>query len=141
MTSRVGDYMKKHMNVVCAILVNDRNEILCAKRKNYGELASKWEFPGGKIEIGESPEVALTREIDEELAITLADPYHYHSIYYEYKTFTLNLHAYICNVDSLNYTLNDHEQAKWLSINRLKSLDWADADRPIIDKLIREGIK
>jgi len=132
--------MKKHVDVVCAILINEKNEILCTKRKNIGELANKWEFPGGKIEIGESLENALIREINEELLIRISSPVHFHTTYYEYQSFTITLHAFISKLINTSYTLVDHADARWLSINEITTLDWADADRPIVEKLILEEI-
>ncbi len=128
--------MKKHIEVVAAIFINDQNYVFCTRRKNFGELALKWEFPGGKIDLEESPQEALKREIKEELEINIVDLEHYITTNHEYNSFTITLHAYICEGILDNYVLNDHEESKWVHRNDLLILDWTEADLPIVAKLM-----
>ena len=128
--------MKKHYEVVAAIFMDKHKRIFCAKRKNKGELALKWEFPGGKIEINELPEDALKREIIEELNIISYDFKPFLTISHSYNTFDITLQSFICEGSFHDLVLNDHEEVQWVKIKDLLKLDWADADLPIVKKII-----
>ena len=126
--------MKKHIEVVAAIIKKD-NKIFCAQRADKGELAKKWEFPGGKIEKNETPEEALKRELVEELKLEVDVKGHFLTVDHEYENFTISLHSYLCEAKSEQITLLEHLDSKWLKLADLYNLDWAAADIPIVDKL------
>ncbi len=128
--------MKKTIKkVVAGIIIKDKL-IFCAKRNNNGECGGKWEFPGGKIEIGETKEEALIRELKEELDCLVKIEKYVGCINYEYETFILRMHLYTCSLISDHIKLNVHQEFKWLPRKDLKELDWASADLKIIDELI-----
>lgn len=129
--------MKKHIEVVAAILFKD-NKVFAAKRNNKGELARKWEFPGGKIEKNETKEEALKRELKEELDIETNINDFFMSVDHEYKTFKLTLHAFKAEIIKGELTLKEHLDSKWLSKDELMSVEWAEADIPIVKKLMGE---
>ena len=126
--------MKKHIEVVAAIIKKD-NKIFCAQRADKGELAKKWEFPGGKIEKNETPEEALKRELGEELKLEVDVKCHFLTVEHEYNGFTISLHSYLCEAKSEKIILLEHLDSRWLELKELDSLDWAAADIPIVDKL------
>ncbi len=126
----------KEIEVVAAVIINDKNEIFCAKRKDEGLLALKWEFPGGKIEKGESLEEALVREIKEEFSTKIKVKDFIMTVRHQYKTFHLTMHAFYADVIEGNLILNEHTGFKWLKKDQLLSLDWAEADIPIVKALI-----
>jgi 8-oxo-dGTP diphosphatase len=127
----------KKIEVVAAVIVHD-NEILCVQRpeNKYPYISKKYEFPGGKIEAGESHEEALSREIIEELGITLKIEDFFLTIDHPYPDFELTMHIYLCKVKNKMIELNEHIDYKWLTLNKLTQLDWAAADLPIVKKLI-----
>ena len=128
----------KSIEVVAAIITQPDGRILCTQRNKgpYSYISKKYEFPGGKIEIGESKEEALNREILEELNIKIRINSFFITVEHQYPDFFLIMHTYRCNMISNKITLNDHLQYKWLELKNLRSLDWAAADLPIIDKLL-----
>jgi len=126
----------KHINVVAAIFISDQNNIFCTRRKNIGELALKWEFPGGKIEPNETKEQALKRELLEELEIDITVLRPFLSVHHQYKSFEITLDSFLCSANLDKYLLNDHVEARWVPINELLLLDWADADLPIVKKIL-----
>ncbi|WP_445720045.1 (deoxy)nucleoside triphosphate pyrophosphohydrolase [Flavobacterium sp.] len=130
----------KKIEVVAAIIYFE-NEILCVQRpiSKLSYISEKFEFPGGKIENGESKVDALKREILEELNITLNIKSFFMTVLHEYPDFELTMHSYVCEVDSKEIVLNEHLSLEWLNIKDLKKLDWAAADIPIVDKLIMNG--
>ena len=131
--------MKKQVEVVTAI-IKYNNKYFAAQRNNFGELAKKWEFPGGKIEKGESNEEALIREIKEELKTDIVIKNFFMTVNHEYKTFNLTLHAYLCEANTEEIYLTEHLNSKWLKKEDLKSVDWAEADIPIVEKIIKNDI-
>lgn len=128
--------MKKIKVVAAVIFCEDR--VLCVQRpKNkLSYISEKYEFPGGKLEEGETKEEALNRELMEELSISTRIKSFFLTVIHQYPDFELTMHSYICEVDSKELTLHEHIDKKWLKIKELSSLDWAAADLPIVDKLI-----
>jgi 8-oxo-dGTP diphosphatase len=131
----------KKIEVVAAI-INFENEILCVQRpKNkLSYISEKFEFPGGKIEKGESKEDALKRELIEELNFipTKIDSL-FLTVVHEYPDFELTMHSFKCYSETKNIKLNEHISCEWLTPKNLKKLDWAEADIPIVNRLIENG--
>ena len=129
----------KQIFVVAAIIEN-KGKILCTQRgKDKHDYTSyKWEFPGGKIEQGESPQDALKRELIEELNMDINIQSHFCDIKYKYPDFTLNMSCYLCNVDNLQFELNVHNDFLWLQKDKLQTLDWVPADKIIVQKLLEQ---
>lgn len=121
----------KHIEVAAAVITRGEH-VFCAQRKDSGELARKWEFPGGKLETGESGEEALLREIAEELdaSITIRD--HLITVEHQYESFFITMHAYLCTLDSDTLLLREHLDSVWLPKADLSELDWAAADIPVV---------
>lgn len=128
----------KTVKVVAAV-IRDGDRIFATQR-GYGEFKDGWEFPGGKIEEGETPEAALKREIEEELDTEIQVHDLLDTIEYDYPNFHLSMKCYWCTVLSGDLTLKEAEDAKWLRKEALDSVDWLPADIQIIDK-IREALK
>ncbi len=130
----------KKIEVVAGIIFF-QDQILCVQRpKNKrAYISEKFEFPGGKIEEGETKEEALTRELLEELSISIDIKSLYLTVVHEYPDFELTMHSFICEVESKELTLNEHISQEWLTIGELKKLDWAAADIPIVNKLVSNG--
>lgn len=116
----------KRIEVVAAVIVE--NGRLFATQRGYGEFKDYWEFPGGKIEPGETPEEALRREIREELDTTVEVGGLLTTVEYDYPQFHLTLHCYCCRVAEGGLTLKEHEAAVWLDLNRVGELNWLPAD-------------
>lgn len=127
----------KTIHVVTAVIKKD-NKIFCCQRADTGPLAKKWEFPGGKIEEGENAKEALVREIREELDTEIKVEDLIMKVDHQYPTFRIILEAYLAEVIEGNLTLTEHLDAKWLGKDELKTLDWAEADIPIVDKIIKD---
>ena len=123
----------KQIEVVAAIIMAD-NKIFATQR-GYGEFKDMWEFPGGKMEPGETPEQALVREIKEELAADIAVDKFVCTIEHDYPTFHLTMHNYLCHVVSGDLQLLEHEAAKWLNIENIDSVNWLPADLKILPPL------
>ena len=123
----------KTINVVAAIIIKDQK--IFATQRGYGEFKNGWEFPGGKIESGESPEYALEREIREELDAKIRVGELFDTIEYDYPNFHLSMKCFLCSLISDQLTLREHEAAKWLTKENLSSVEWLPADLTIIDKL------
>ena len=124
---------RKHIEVVAAIICNDNR--VFATQRGYGEWKDWWEFPGGKMETGETPEMALQREIREELATEISVGSLLTTVDYDYPKFHLTMHCYLCKVKSGELTLPEHEAAKWLRHEDLDSVKWLPADEKVIEKL------
>ena len=129
-----GYLIMKKIEVVAAII--QREGAYFATQRGYGEFEGLWEFPGGKIEPGESPETALKREIEEELGIDIAIAEQLCTIDYDYPSFHLTMHCYLCSIASGEIELREHKSACWLRPKELGSVEWLPADKDVIDKLI-----
>jgi 8-oxo-dGTP diphosphatase len=130
----------KKIEVVAAIIYFD-NKILCVQRpKNkLSYISEKFEFPGGKIEQGETQKEALKRELMEELNIITDIKSLFLTVVHEYPDFELTMHSYICEVETKELILHEHIGQEWLTIQELNKLDWAAADIPIVNKLTMNG--
>lgn len=130
--------MKKVEVVAAIIKYNDL--ILCAQRSHSSldYISTKFEFPGGKIELGETKKEALKRELIEELNIEPDIEDLYLSVVHIYPDFELTMHSFICNADSMTISLNEHISHQWLRKEELLNLDWAAADLPIVQKLMKD---
>lgn len=123
----------KTVNVVAAVMVKD--EKVFATQRGYGDFKDGWEFPGGKVEAGESPEAALRREILEELETTVEVGGLIDVIEYDYPGFHLSMRCYSCTIVSGNLHLLEHEAARWLSADQLDTVSWLPADQSLIPKI------
>ena len=123
----------KHIEVVAAIIRKDEN--IFATQRGYGEWKDWWEFPGGKIEFGESPEEALKREIREELSTEINVDKFLCTVEYDYPKFHLMMRCFLCSLLTDALHLNEHKAARWLSKEELDSVMWLPADKEIIEKL------
>ncbi|WP_271716058.1 (deoxy)nucleoside triphosphate pyrophosphohydrolase [Anaeromicropila herbilytica] len=127
----------KSIEVVAAVIkgVGSNKGKIFAAQRGYGDFQGGWEFPGGKMETGESTEEALIREIREELdsEITVGDILC--TVNYDYPTFHLTMHVYWCDLVSGKLELLEHESAKWLGKENLKSVNWLPADIEVIDRI------
>lgn len=128
----------KHYEVVCALIENENGEIFACKRGNGKALADKWEFPGGKVEEGESHEETIIREIKEELNSTIKpieyigeSNYEYKDIY-PYEPFSITLYGYRCKLISGNLDLSEHTDYVWMKKEDLRKLNFASADLPFL---------
>ena len=120
--------------VTAAILVNDE-KILIAKRRSTGKLPNKWEFPGGKVEINETPEQCLQRELKEEFDIDVSIGEYLGSSIYHYDHISLELMAYRTFWDGGRFKLKDHDDVAWVSLEQIGEYDFAPADIPFVNKL------
>lgn len=125
----------KTVEVVAAIIVHEGRVL--ATQRGYGDLAGGWEFPGGKIEPGESPEEALIREIREELDATIAVDEFLVTVDYDYESFHLTMHCYLAHQTAGVFALLEHRDAKWLASHDLRSVAWLPADVLVVDALER----
>lgn len=130
--------MKKTVHVVGAIIENERQEIFCALRSPKMSLANYWEFPGGKIEAGETPEQALVREITEEFNCLIKVGEKVEDTTYEYEKVIVRLETYKAKVLKGEPTALEHAETKWVTREKLPQLNFAPADIPAIEKLIKE---
>lgn len=124
------------INVTCAIIEKD-GKVLCAQRSELMNLPLKWEFPGGKVEAGETNENCIVREIEEELGLKISildslPP----SIFQYPNSKEICLLPFICRIEAGEINLKEHKQIKWLSLSELKTLDWAAADIPILENYL-----
>ena len=125
----------KKIEVVAAIILDNEGRIFATQR-GYGDWKDWWEFPGGKMEPGETPEEALKREILEELETKIQIERHFTTIDYYYPKFRLKMHCFICSIESGSLTLKEHEAARWLKLSDIYSVDWLPADRVVVDELM-----
>lgn len=124
---------RKHIEVVAAIIID--GEKIFATQRGYGEFKDGWEFPGGKMEKGETPKQALQREIREELTIEIEVGELFNTVEYDYPSFHLTLHCFFCTIKSGDLVLKEHKDAKWLTKESLDNVDWLPADVELIEKL------
>lgn len=124
----------KCIEVVAAIIHNAQGKILSTQR-GYGDWKDYWEFPGGKIESGESAEEALQREILEELDIHIEIENFFYTVEWDYPKFHLIMHCYLCHIETGYLTLKEHKTARWLSKEELDCVQWLPADKEIIERL------
>jgi len=133
----------KTYEVVAGIIIY-QEEILCMQRNKgkFDYVSYKYEFPGGKIEIGESAIVALKRELKEEMdmKVEVGNNDFFMTVEHRYPDFEIKMHSYICKVKNKEFQLKEHIGFKWLKKCELKQIDWAEADIPIVDKLIEAEI-
>lgn len=123
----------KTVRVVAAIIIE--NGKVFATQRGYGEFKDGWEFPGGKIEQGETPEEAIVREIKEELDTVVEVGELLDTVEYDYPNFHLSMDCFICKIKSGNLVLKEHESAKWLTKEILRSVEWLPADEGLIGKI------
>ena len=124
---------KKSIEVVAAIIVKD--DKIYATQRGYGVYKDKWEFPGGKIELGETREHALAREIKEELDTDIRVGDYICTVEYDYPEFYLTMYCFLCGIISGELTLLEHEDAKWLGKDDIWLVDWLPADIEVIKEL------
>jgi 8-oxo-dGTP diphosphatase len=123
----------KTIEVVAAIIKN-HNKILTTRR-GYGDFENMWEFPGGKMEPGETQEEALIREIKEELELDISLEKYLTTVDYDYPNFHLTMHCFICTIVGGELQLNAHNDAKWITLEELEELKWVPADILVVHKL------
>ena len=126
----------KTIRVVAAVI--RQNGKIFATQRCYGEWKDGWEFPGGKIENGETPEAALKREIQEELDTEISVKERIDTIEYDYPNFHLLMHCFFCKIIGGKPTLLEHESAKWLGFQDFRSVEWLPADLSVIDILEKQ---
>jgi len=132
----------KHYKVVAAVIV-DKGKYLCLQRgkTKFTYTTNKWEFPGGKVEVGETEPKALKREILEEMDYPIEVNEHLITVEYRYPDFSIALSAYICTPLNGSFILNEHQNYKWLEMQELDSLDWAAADIEIVNEIKKKNRK
>ncbi|MBU2883041.1 (deoxy)nucleoside triphosphate pyrophosphohydrolase [Psychrosphaera sp. B3R10] len=131
----------KKIEVVAAI-IQCGEETLCVQRGSakLEYISKKYEFPGGKIEAGETKEAAIIREIKEELQLDIIEPKYFSTVNHQYPDFFITMHSFTCTVESKDIILTEHIDQKWLKVQELGHLDWAEADIPIVQKLQKDHI-
>lgn len=131
--------IKPHLQVACAIIEHN-GKVLAAQRSETMNLPLKWEFPGGKLEKGETPEQCLIRELREELALEIGIGQALPMVSHSYETFRVTLHPFVCSLRNSGMTLHEHRAVAWMEPGRMVELDWAEADLPVIaDYLARQA--
>lgn len=123
----------KTIEVVAAIIQYE--DTILATQRGYGEFAGGWEFPGGKLEAGETQEEALIRELREELEAEINIIGYVDTVEYDYTNFHLTMHCYLCSMETKDLVLKEHQSARWLTRNELKMVDWLPADIGLIEKM------
>ena len=131
--------IKKTIEVAAAIICD--GDKVFATQRGYGEWKDWWEFPGGKMETGESPREALLREIKEELATEIEVGKLVTTVEHDYPKFHLTMHCFVCRIKTGKLTLTEHEAAKWLTIETIDTVKWLPADKEVVDTLKRQNTK
>ena len=126
----------KTIEVAAAIIRKDNR--IFATQRGYGDWKDWWEFPGGKMEPGETPEEALVREIEEELSTLISVDKFLYTVDYDYPQFHLTMHCYMCSLQTDALHLNEHEAARWLSADELHSVNWLPADDELLPVIKQE---
>ena len=126
----------KTIEVVAAVIVKD-NKVFCCKRGPGRDLEGYYEFPGGKIEVNETKEEALIRELKEELEINVEIEKYFTTVLHEYNAFAVNIHYFICKTNDKHLNMKVHNDYTWLNIDELPKLDWAPADKKVVNMLIK----
>ena len=124
----------KQIEVVAAIIHDEAGRIFATQR-GYGDMKDGWEFPGGKMEEGETPEEALIREIREELDTEISIEHYLCTVDHDYPKFHLTMYCYICSITDGKLALREHEAAEWLNWNQLWSVAWLPADVTVVSSL------
>lgn len=127
----------KIVNVVAAII--QKGDSIFATQRGYGEFKDGWEFPGGKVEKGETPEEALKREIEEELDTEIEVGDLLTTVEYNYPNFHLSMKCFLCSVKSGHLVLKEHEAAKWLTLDQIDSVNWIPADTKVVEAYKRKN--
>ncbi|WP_417869478.1 (deoxy)nucleoside triphosphate pyrophosphohydrolase [Vibrio furnissii] len=129
--------MKKHIEVVAAVLTYQEQFLAVQRAESHLHYVSKkWEFPGGKVEVGESLQDAIKRELQEELDIVVESPQFLITVEHSYPDFDITMHCFVCALASRDVTLREHIAKQWLTRDELMSVDWAAADIPAAKKLM-----
>ncbi|MBQ6314137.1 MAG: 8-oxo-dGTP diphosphatase MutT [Mogibacterium sp.] len=123
----------KRIEVAAAIIIRDGR--IFATQRGYGNYRHKWEFPGGKLESGETGEQAIVREIREELEADISVGELFYTVDHDYPEFHVTMYCYLCTLKSDHLTLVEHEAAKWLGRDDIDSVDWLPSDLEVVDKL------
>jgi len=126
---------RRHIHVSCAIIERD-GRVLAAQRSRSMSMPLKWEFPGGKIREGERPESCLKRELVEEMGVRVSVGAALPTTTHRYPSFTITLYPFVCSICSGEITLHEHAACAWLPPEELASLDWAEADHPVLESYI-----
>lgn len=125
---------------VCAAIIQKDGKILIAKRAKDKSQGDKWEFPGGKLETGETPEMCLERELMEELTIEVRTDAFFMENVHSYEEVTIRLLAYFVEYISGEIKLVDHSQVQWVTVDEIREYDFAEADIPVVNRLMRQQI-
>lgn len=128
----ISKIVKKHIHVTCAI-IERAGRVLATQRSAAMSMPHKWEFPGGKIDPGETAEECLRRELLEEIGIQARIGRSLPASTHQYPTFTITLHPFICTIEEGEIVLHEHEALLWLEPGELLCLDWAEADIPVLE--------
>ena len=126
----------KTIEVVAAII--KKQDKIFITRRSYGEFADMWEIPGGKIELGESREEALIREVKEELELDINNLEYLTTVEYDYPNFHLTMHCFICEICGGELVLNAHNDAKWVSLEELSTQKWVPADVEVVERILND---
>jgi 8-oxo-dGTP diphosphatase len=131
----VGIEQRRHHHVACALIERD-GFLLAAQRSAAMSLPLKWEFPGGKIEAGESPQECLHRELREEMEVSVVIGQALLPRTHHYPDFTVTLYPYVCRLTTAEVVLREHAAMRWLAPAEIMTLDWAAADLPVIENYL-----